>query len=378
MFKRAINMASALVIGGGLAGLTAALRLAEAAPGSEITVVERGLRFGGQIWTERAADVLVERGGEGFVFRSEAVPSLASAVGVGDQLMGQAVFTSYGFGDRGLLALAPGEAAAYLGFQVPREDLGRGIRTLRGGMGALVDGLVRTLEHAHVTLRSGLELTAITGPVLRARFADGSTLEPDCIAVATTAASAGGVLAALLPQEHAALQALASAAAMSSVTVELELERDAIAHPLDGTGFVVATAQQEKGLRACTFTTSKFEGRAPAERVLLRAFFRPEPADSALDDAAWVERATTGLGRVLPIERAPLRSWVSRWPSALPVHSPAHAAIVEQLERALHPRNVCLAGAAFHGSGIDAAVRSGEAAARFLAAALTTKQAAPR
>lgn len=371
-------MGSALVIGGGLSGLTAALRLAEAAPGTEITLVERADRFGGQIWTERAGDVLIERGGEGFVFRSEAVPALASAVGVGDQLMGQAVFTSYGFGDRGLLALAPGEAAAYLGFQVPREDFGRGIRTLRGGMGALVDGLLRALERAGVRLKRGLELTSVSGPALRARFADGSTLEPDTLAVATTAASAAAVLAALLPEEQAALQALASAAAMSSVTVELELARDAIAHPLDGTGFVVATAQQEHGLRACTFTTSKFEGRAPADRVLLRAFFRPEPADGALDDAGWVARATAGLGRVLPIARAPLRSWVSRWPNALPVHSPAHAAVVEQLERALHPRNVCLAGAAFHGSGIDAAVRSGEAAGRFLAAALTTKQAAPR
>src|SRR5262245_61739782 len=114
-------MASALIIGGGLAGLTAALRLSEAAPGAQITVLERAGRFGGQIWTEHSDDVLVERGGEGFVFRSEAVPALASAVGAGEQLMGQAVFTSYGFGDRGLVALAPGEAATYLGFQVPRE-----------------------------------------------------------------------------------------------------------------------------------------------------------------------------------------------------------------------------------------------------------------
>lgn len=379
MFKA---MGSVLVIGGGLSGLTAALRLAQAVPGSEITVVERAARFGGQIWTERSGEVLVERGGEGFVFRSEAVPALASAVGVAEQLMGQAVFTSYGFGDRGLLALAPGEAATYLGFQVPREELGRGIRTLRGGMGSLVAGLVRALDQAGVALHSGVELASIhrddATQALRAQLSDGSTLEPDCIAVATTAASAARVLATLVPEEHAALQALASATTMSSVTVELELPRDAVAHPLDGTGFVVATAQQQHGLRACTFTTSKFAGRAPSDRVLLRAFFRPEPEDSALDDAAWIERAKAGLARVLPISRAPLRAWVSRWPNALPVHSPAHAAIVEQLERALHPRNVCLAGAAFHGSGIDAAVRSGETAARFLAAALTTKQAAPR
>jgi oxygen-dependent protoporphyrinogen oxidase len=372
-------MGSALIIGGGLAGLTAALRLAEQAPDCQITVVERAARFGGQIWTERSGDVLVERGGEGFVFRSEAVPALASAVGVSEQLMGQAAFTSYGFGEHGLVALAPGEAATFLGFQVPREDLGRGIRTLRGGMGALVDGLTRAVAERGVTLRDGVEVASLAqdaaSAALEARCSDGTKLTANCVAVATTAAAAAPVLEALVPEERLALRALAEATVHSSVTVELELERGAVNHPLDGTGIVVSTAQQQHGLRACTFTTSKFEGRAPSERVLLRAFFRPEPSDDALSDEQWATRAREGLARMLPMTRPPLRSWVTRWPSALPVHTEAHAAIVAQLERALRPRNVCLAGAAFHGSGIDAAVRSGENAARFLAAALTTKQA---
>jgi oxygen-dependent protoporphyrinogen oxidase len=372
-------LGSALVIGGGLSGLTAALRLAEAAPAVQITVVERLERVGGQIWTEHSGDVLVERGGEGFVFRSEAVPAIASAAGVGEQLMGQAVFTSYGFGDRGLIALAPGEAAAYLGFQVPREDLGRGIRTLRSGMGALAEGLARKIVERGVMLRTEVEIASIgldaASGTLGARCSDGAVLDADCIAVATTAASAARLIDALVPDEQAAVQALAAATVHSSVTVEIELERSAINHPLDGTGVVVATAHQQHGLRACTFTTSKFEGRAPSDRALLRAFFRPEPADESLSDQAWAERAHAALARLLPITSPPLRSWVTRWPYALPVHTPAHAAIVAQLESALQPRNVCLAGAAFHGSGIDAAVRSGEAAARFLAAALATKQA---
>lgn len=372
-------MGSAVIIGGGLAGLTAALRLAEVAPASQITVVERSTRFGGQIWTERSGDVLVERGGEGFVFRSEAVPALASAVDVSEQLMGQATFTSYGFGEGGLVALAPGEAAGYLGFQVPREDLGRGIRTLRGGMGALIDGLTRAVAERGVTLRDGLGVASLAhdtaSDALQAHCSDGTKLTADCVAVATTAAAAAPVLSALVPEERLTLRALAEATVHSSVTVELELERAAINHPLDGTGIVVATAQQQHGLRACTFTTSKFAGRAPSERVLLRAFFRPEPSGHALSDVQWVQRAREGLARMLPMTRPPLRSWVTRWPSALPVHTEAHAAVVAQLERALQPRNVCLAGAAFHGSGIDAAVRSGENAARFLAAALTTKQA---
>ena len=373
-------MRRALVIGAGLSGLTTALYAARELEPNELLVVERAPRVGGQIWTDRSGELLVERGGEGFVFRSEAVPALAAEVGVADQLIGQAVFTSYGFGERGLAALAPGEAATFLGFQVPRGELGRGIRTLRSGMGSLVEAAARTLERRGVPVRTAVAVDGIaqTHGGLRVRCADGSAIDVRQVVVATNAASAARMLADLLPDAASVLHALEHAATVSSVTVELAFDRAAIGHPLDGTGFVVAADLQEQGLRACTFTTSKFEGRAPRERVLLRAFFRPEPADLARSDEAWTARALAGLARVLPMRGAPLQSWVSRWPDALPVHSPEHAAIVAQLEAALHPLGVCLAGAAFHGSGIDAAVRSGENAARFLAGALATPQAAPQ
>jgi oxygen-dependent protoporphyrinogen oxidase len=45
------------------------------------------------------------------------------------------------------------------------------------------------------------------------------------------------------------------------------------------------------------------------------------------------------------------------------VHTPQHRESVAVLERALVGTGVALAGSAFHGSGIDAAVRSAEAAA---------------
>jgi oxygen-dependent protoporphyrinogen oxidase len=64
---------------------------------------------------------------------------------------------------------------------------------------------------------------------------------------------------------------------------------------------------------------------------------------------------------------------VSRWVDALPVFDDAHRAAVAALERALAPRSIALAGSAFHGSGIDAAVRSAEHAATTLGAALASR-----
>jgi oxygen-dependent protoporphyrinogen oxidase len=275
------------------------------------------------------------------------------------------VTESYGFAGS-LQPLAPGEAARFLGFQVPQDDLGKGIRTFARGMGSVVDACARELaERASVRLGQCVQAVSCTRTGVSLALAEGS-LSVDAVVVATGAAAAATVLQ---PLAGDAAARLANAPTLSSVTVELAYERSAIDHPLDGTGFVVAEAEQQDGLRACTFSSSKFAARAPAGKLSLRLFFRPEPGDlERLDDDAWRQRAQRALARVLGVDKPPLHAWVTRWGRALPVFSDAHRSCVSQLEQALAPFPVTLAGAAFHGSGIDAAVRSGERAAeRWLA-----------
>lgn len=345
-----------------MAGLTAAFRLKDVAG---VVVLEAAARVGGQIWTELDDGFAIERGAEGFVFRSEVVPRLAADLGMPDDLIGQSVMKSYGFDGEALRELAPGEAARFLGFQVPREDLGKGIRSLRRGMGSLIWALRGNL-HDRVELRAGAPATRVETPDdgqdgVRVVLDDGATLEADLVIVATNAHGAAELLQDAVGEPA---RALAGARTLSSVTVELAFEREQLDHPLDGTGFVVALDHQRDGMRAATFTTSKFIDRAPPGKVSVRCFFRPTPEDlETLDDGAWRERALSGLSRVVPVKGAPLRCWVTRWADALPVFDDAHRQRVAALERALQDRPVLLAGAAFHGSGIDAAVSSGERAA---------------
>lgn len=356
-----------VVIGGGLAGLTAAVRLASRCA---VSVLDASPRLGGQVLTAVHEGCLVERGAEGFVFRSEALPRLADAVGLSGQVIGQSVTRSYGFDGERLRVLAPGEAATLLGFQVPRDELGQGIRTFRNGMGSLVSAASAWLE-TRAEIRTG---TAVRHVELRAGGAGvildaGACLEAGAVVIATPARAAARLLQ---PDCNPQAAALSAAPVVSSVTVELVFARAAVDHPLDAAGFVVAQDAQRDGLRACTFTSTKFAGRCGPDRVLLRLFFRPAAADlsgrRALDDGAWITRAREGLGRVLGVTGEPLASWVSRWPAALPVFDESHRAAVAALEARLEGAAVALAGSAFHGSGIDAAVRSGEqAASRVLA-----------
>jgi oxygen-dependent protoporphyrinogen oxidase len=363
-------MARVVVVGAGLAGLTAAYRLGR---DHEVELLESSHRLGGQIHTELDAGFVIERGAEGFVARSEALPALARDLGLPeDELIGQTELRSYAYDGELLSLLEPGQAAKLLGFQVPEEQLGKGIRSLRRGMGTLINALaVQCGERAAITLGAQVTSVAADGAALVVHSASGRTHAADAVIVATSAAAAAALLA---PFAGETARALAQAKVQSSVTVELAYARDAIAHALDGSGFVVAAAAQQQGLRACAFTSSKFAGRAPPGKVSLRLFFRPSAEElGALDDAAWIARASSALARALPVRGEPLRAWVSRWPDALPVFEPAHRDAVAALEASLAGRRTWLAGSAFHGSGIDAALRSAEQAAAALAAQLAPR-----
>jgi oxygen-dependent protoporphyrinogen oxidase len=351
------------VVGGGLAGLTVAYR--RSARGDDVVLFEPAARLGGQLWTEQRDGFVVEHGAEGFVARSEAVPALARDLGIGDDLVGQEETKSYGFDGTRLVPLAPGEAATFLGFQVPREELGKGIRAFRQGMGQLSDALARAIA-GRVEVRLGTRVRSIepAGASVRVLLEAGAMADVDAVVVATHAVGAASLLEASFGDVASALRASPT---LSSCTVTLAYPRDALEHPLDGTGFVVAAAHQEHGFRACTFITSKFAGRAPEGVASLRLFFRPSAEDLVtLDHDDWTARAQSSLARVFPVRGLPLGAWVSRWGEALPVFEPAHVTRIQALEAALAGRGVMLAGAAFHGSGIDAAVRSAEAAAKAL------------
>jgi len=356
-----MSMQRIAIIGGGIAGLTVALRRARL--GDQITLFEKNPRVGGQLWTETQDGFVVEHGAEGFVARSEVVPPLAAEVGIAEHIDEQLEQRSFHFDGTNLLELSPGEAGRLLGFQVPTDDLGRGIRSFRLGMGELPARLALSLS-SRMDLRLQHAVERVTPHPSGVTLLDssGQSLSFDVAVVATSAHSAARLLGDAL---GASAQALQEAALLSSLTVSLAYRREAIAHPLDGTGFIVQKPDQLSGVRAVTFSSSKLPNRAPADYALLRLFFRPSEHDlQTLSDAAWTERAEQGLAAVLKLRAPALRSFVSRWPNALPVFDTTHRTRISALEAALDGCRIWLAGAAFHGSGIDAAIRSGEAAAR--------------
>ncbi|MCA1169654.1 FAD-dependent oxidoreductase [Rothia sp. BD8] len=83
--SRARRPRTALVIGGGIAGLVAARELA--ARGLRTTVLERREHFGGVVAAHELAGLVLDSGAESFATRNDAVPALLGELGLAERIV---------------------------------------------------------------------------------------------------------------------------------------------------------------------------------------------------------------------------------------------------------------------------------------------------
>ena len=233
-------------------------------------------------------------------------------------------------------------------------------RSLSSGMGELVSAIGRRLPPGSVRLSSGA--------VSLTRAHDGwqvATLQGDlqgsAVILAAPAYAAARLLASL---DHDASTLCASVPYVSTATVALAYERGQVAHPLAGSGFVVARVPGGRRVTACTWVSSKWAGRAPQGSVLLRAFVGGADDPSAVDlpDDQLIALVTREL-TVLGLSGAPTFARVHRWRDAGAQHNVGHLERVAALESRLagHP-GLLVAGSGFRAIGIPDCVADGRAA----------------
>ena len=231
-------------------------------------------------------------------------------------------------------------------------------RSLAGGMSVLPEAIRASLPAG--TIRVGDEVAAIfrDGGRWRVEATQGRVTADAIVCAAPLPASAG----LIAPFEAEASSLLSGIHHASTVSVALAWPRAAVAHPLDGSGFVVARGDDRIRVTACSWVSSKWEGRAPADRVLLRAFLGGTHDEGAvdLDDDQVVTVATRDLSTVLGIRDEPEFSRVYRWRRASPQLVVGHIARVEQVEGRLarHP-GLLLASRGFRAVGIPDCIAEG-------------------
>jgi oxygen-dependent protoporphyrinogen oxidase len=239
--------------------------------------------------------------------------------------------------------------------------------TFADGMEELVRALADRLTPGSVRLKERVVGLRRDGRLWRVALADGGELEADAVVVAAEAHQAARMLRSLDPSLAHLLETIPYA---SSATVTLAYRREEVPHPLDGFGFVVPRVEG-RPLLACTFSSVKYPGRAPAGHVLLRVFVGGA-LDAAIlgeDDDGMIGIARGQLAELLGVTAAPLLARAHRYPASMAQYQVGHLATVAAIEARLlgHP-GLSLAGSAYRGVGISDSIRSGEeAAARILA-----------
>lgn len=443
-----------VVVGGGIAGLSAAYYL-QKSPEIEVTLLEGSGRLGGKIGTDRIGDLLVEQGPDSVFTAKPAAVDLAVELGLEEDFIEpqQHDFSILVNGrlfhvPRSLASLMPSAAGAlekaeflgasarkrilkekdapkgdgrdesiasffrrrfgrkfsnllaepllagihggdpeklsmkalyptYLGLEQKKGSLTgptdhpqptaahqprkAGFLSLRHGMESLITTLRENL--GAVTVIQGVEANRIEKTDTGFRvYADGQTpLQADALVLAVPAYVASCLLRDVSSTSSAKLLEIPHT---STAVVTLAYSASCFPKELHGNGFLVPYTE-DCDMTGCTWSSNKWEGRAPAGQVLIRCFMG---RDGGLNvdgqtDAQLIAKATETLKKILHPREAPIFTTMKRWTKAMPQKVVGHTELLEAIEGPLEGMPIHLIGASYRASGIPDCVRDGRAAA---------------
>lgn len=242
--------------------------------------------------------------------------------------------------------------------------------TLRGGLGDLVDALVRASGATVVTGRlvRRIERTPTGFRVVHGSTADEQALDADAVIVAVPAAPAARLLADVAPGAAAELAAVDYA----SVALVATAWPRAAVPDMHGSGYLVP-AVTGRPVKAVTFSSAKWAHLDVGDLVVVRCSFGRYGDSRELQrgDRDLVTLAVAELQETAGFRGAPVDSRVTRWGGALPQYAVGHVERVRRIRAAVDEvPGLAVCGAAYEGVGIPACIRTGQRAAATVRAAV--------
>ena len=234
-------------------------------------------------------------------------------------------------------------------------------RSFPNGLSELVDAVTRALPSS--SIRLGVAATRITSNPLAVEATDGTTYQGRAI-IATSPAYVTAELVGDVDGQLARLCAEIPYA--SSGTVSLAFPRSAVAHPLNGSGFVVPRVERS-GIMAASWLSSKWPHRAPDDKVLMRAFVggARDPGAIRKSDDELVATALSALRPLLGISGEPLLTRVYRFDRKSAQHDVGHLDRMAAIEKRLAGLpGLFVTGSGFRGVGIPDCVADARATSK--------------
>ena len=208
---------------------------------------------------------------------------------------------------------------------------------------------------------SSLQHTSKNG--WRASLSDGSSINGDAVIVATESWTAEPLVR---PHDKAIADALATIPASSSATVSIAFNEDEVGFDLNAFG-VLCPFVEGRALMAATYSSTKWPGRAPEGKALLRGFVGGPHNQEILkrSDEELMQTVLAEFRDILGLNpnAKPLFSRIFRWYLGMPQYTLGHLDRVALIEdRSAQILGLALAGGSYRGVGVPNCIESGERA----------------
>ena len=231
--------------------------------------------------------------------------------------------------------------------------------SFKEGMQTLTDRLAATLTG---DIRTGEKVTGLSRtPVGYQVHTDhGAPLATGAVVLAAPANITADLLA---PHDETLADGLRAVRSVSSATLSLGFPLADLrgGTPLDGFGFVVPH-REKRNILACTWATTKFSDRAPADMALVRVFVGGAQQEHVAEkpDEEIRRLVLEELSDLMKIRCPPVIEKLYRWPKGNPQYDVGHLDRVAALEeRAQRLPGLYLAGGSYRGVGIPDCIESG-------------------
>ncbi len=233
------------------------------------------------------------------------------------------------------------------------------------GMQELTDSMADAAGRER--MRTGMSVRSIqhlSNGGWRASLPDGSSVDGDGVILATESWAAEPLIR---PHDEAIADALTNIPASSSATVSIAFNEEEVGFDLNAFG-VLCPLVEGRALMAATYSSTKWPGRAPKGKVLLRGFVGGPHNQEILkrSDEELLQTALTEFHEILglnPFAR-PLFHRVFRWHLGMPQYTLGHLDRIKLIEdRSAQMPGFALAGGSYRGVGVPNCIESGERAA---------------
>jgi len=228
--------------------------------------------------------------------------------------------------------------------------------TLKSGLGTLIERLKQEISPESIRLNQMILGITRSGEKYQIKFQNGQEEIADAIILSTAAYVSADLARDIDPSLSYALNQIQYA---SGSVFTFGFNRADIKHPLNGYGFLVP-AGERLSFTACTWSSSKWDKRAPYDKVLLRTYCPGIPQNSSLMQ----ENVISELKNILQLKKAPILREIHLHPRSLPQYETGHEHRLAEIKSRLseHP-GLYLTGAAYGGIGIPDCIENAKSAA---------------